>query len=379
MDDLKSNNLYRQLAKAIFLGAGVIMLLWLLYKMVSAVLLLLFALILAIAINGPVTKLEKRRIKRGWATAIVFLLIFLSFAAIAIFIGPKINEQISVLIRNLPDYVTQATTKVSSWFSNYPELQKEIQIDPAQMSSLMPSIPKTIMEIGSFSLSLLSQIIVIIVFISMVGYTIGNPRPLFQLYLLSFPPSKRDKATVAFTRISFMIRGWMRSMLIGGIINAVLATVFLQMMGVPGAFVWGALAFFTEFIPRIGFFIKAIPPVLIALSMNSSTAIWVAVFYLATDELMADFVMPRIRSNIMKIHPVSVLFAMMAMGAAFGFIGVLLSTPLAAIVKAYYEVFWVNKFEDEKQMEHRIQNMMYPEGGPPKINEKQQDLSPELK
>lgn len=370
MNDLKSDNLYRQLAKAIFLGAGVIILLWLFFKMVSAVLLLLFALVLAIAINGPVVKLEKRGIKRGWATAIVFLLIFLAFAAIAVFIGPKINEQISVLIRNLPGYLTQATTKISSWFVNYPELQKEIKIDPSQMSSLLPSIPKTIMQVGSFSLSLLSQFLVVIVFISMVGYMIGNPRPLFELYLLSFPPSKRDKATVAFTRISFMIRGWMRSMLIGGFINAVLATVFLHIMGVPGAFVWGALAFFTEFIPRVGFFIKAIPPVLIALSIDSTTAIWVAVFYLAVDEFMADFVMPRVRSNIMKIHPVSILFAVMAMGVAFGFIGVLLATPLTAIVKAYYEVFWVNKFGDVKQMEHRIKNMMYPEGGPPKPTEK---------
>lgn len=373
MDDLKSDNLYRQLAKAIFLAAGVIVLLWFFYKVVSAVLLLLFALVLAIAINGPVTKLEKRNIKRGWAVAIVFILILLAFISIAIFVGPKINEQISLLIKNLPGYLTQASAQVSSWFVNYPDLQKEIKINPSQMSALLPSIPKTIMQVGYFSLSLLSQLLVLIVFISMVGYMIGNPRPLLELYLLSFPPAKRDKATVAFTRISVMIRGWMRSMLIGGFINAVLATVFLQIMGVPGAFVWGALAFFTEFIPRVGFFIKALPPVLIALSINSSTAIWVAVFYLAIDELMADFIMPRVRSNIMKIHPVSILFAVMAMGVAFGFIGVLLATPLTAIVKAYYEVFWVNKFEDEKQMNHRTQNMMYPEGGPPKVQEREQD------
>ncbi len=193
---------------------------------------------------------------------------------------------------------------------------------------------------------------------------VTNPRPLFQSYLLSFPAAKRDKATIAFTRISFMIRGWMRSILIGGVINSVAATIFLNIMGVPGAFVWGALAFFTEFIPRIGFFIKAIPPVLIALSVGGSTAAWVAVFYLASDELMADFIMPRVRSNTMKIHPVAILFAVMAMGAAFGFIGILLATPLTGIIKWYYEVFWVNNFEDEKLMLQRIQNMMYPNGAP---------------
>ena len=80
----------------------------------------------------------------------------------------------------------------------------------------------------------------------------------------------------------------------------------------------------------------------------------------------------------MKIHPVSILFAVMAMGVAFGFIGVLLATPLTAIVKAYYEVFWVNKFGDDKLMEHRIQNMMYPDGTPPKMNGTQPDLSSDI-
>ncbi|MFN0083453.1 MAG: AI-2E family transporter [Ferruginibacter sp.] len=362
--DLKSNNLYRQLSKAIFLAAGVVVLLWLFYKMIGVVLLLLFAIVLALAINGPVTNLEKRHVKRGWATTIVFVIILVCFAGTAVFVGPKINTQISLLVSNLPAYATNASNTVSSWFDKYPDFQKEIKIDPTKLASLLPSIPKTLMQVGSLSLSILSQVLIVIVFISMVGYMVTNPRPLFQSYLLSFPSPKRDKATVAFTRISFMIRGWMRSILIGGAINGVAATIFLHIMGVPGAFVWGALAFFTEFIPRIGFFIKAIPPVLIALSVGGSTAAWVAVFYLASDELMADFIMPRVRSNTMKIHPVAILFAVMAMGAAFGFIGILLATPLTGIIKAYYEVFWVNNFEDDKLMSQRIQNMMYPNGVP---------------
>lgn len=366
MYDFKSNNLYKQLSKAIFLAAGVVILLFLIYKMISVVLLLVFAFVLAVAINGPVTNLEKRNIKRGLATTIVFVLILLSFISIAIFVGPKVNNQISVLVSNLPFYATQASITVSSWFSNYPELQKEIKLDPTKLSSLLPSIPKTLMQVGSLSLSILAQLLVVIVFISMVAYMVTSPRPLFELYLLSFPPAKRDKATVAFTRISFMIRGWMKSILIGGVINAVAATIFLNIMGVPGAFVWGALAFFTEFIPRVGFFIKAIPPILIALAVSGTTAVWVSVFYLASDELMADFIMPKVRSNTMKIHPVSILFAVMAMGVAFGFIGLLLAAPLTGIIKAFYEVFWVNKFEDDKLMNLRIQNMMYPNGAPSK-------------
>ena len=362
MEHLKINNLYKQLVKAIFLAAAVVIMLWLFYKMVSVILLLLFAIVLSLAINDPIIRLERRKIKRVWASAIVFTMILVAFTSIIMFVGPKINEQISLLIRNLPGYAIQASNTVSSWFDKYPELQKQIKIDPNNVAEWLPSIPSTLMQVGNFSLSILAQVLIVIVFISMVGYMVTNPKPLFELYLLMFPPAQRDKATIAFSRISVMVRGWMRSNLIGGLINATLVTVFLNFMHIPGAFVWGALAFFTEFIPRIGFFIKALPPVLVALSINGYIALWVAVFYLATDEIMADFIMPRVRSNIMKIHPVSILFIVLAMGAAFGFIGVLLATPLTAIIKAYFEVFYVNKFEDDKLMENRIQNMIYQNG-----------------
>ncbi|MEO5997772.1 MAG: AI-2E family transporter [Chitinophagaceae bacterium] len=359
MGNLKEDNLYKHLAKAIFLAAAVIILLWLFYKMVSVILLLLFAIVLALAINGPVVKLEKMKIKRVWASAIVFSLIFLAFLSIALLVGPKINDQVSLLVQNLPDYAILVSDKISSWFHEYPEVQKQVRINQDTISNWIPSIPNTLIQVGNFSLSILAQVLIVIVFISMVAYMVSSPRPLFELYLSIFLPAQRDKATIAFSRVSTMVRGWMKSNLIGGLINAVLSTIFLSIMNVPGAFVWGALAFFTEFIPRIGFFIKALPPILVALSINGYTAIWVSVFYLATDEIMADFVMPRVRSNTMKIHPVSILFVVLAMGSAFGFIGVLLATPLTAIIKAYFEVFYVNNSDDGQLMDKRINAMMY--------------------
>lgn len=353
--------------KAIFLTAAIVVMLWLFYKMVSVILLLLFAIVLSLAINDPVIRLERKGIKRVYAAAIVFGVILLAFASIVLFVWPKINEQIFLLIKNLPGYAMQVTEKVSSWFAKYPEIQQSLKLDPSNAAAWMPSIPNTLMQVGNFSLSIVTQLLIIIVFFSMVAYMVTNPKPLFELYLLVFPPAQRDKATIAFSRISVMIRGWMRSNLIGGVINAVLVTAFLNIMGIPGAFVWGALAFLAEFIPRLGFFIKALPPILVALSINGYTATWVTIFYLAVDEVMADFVMPRIRSNTMKIHPVSILFVVLAMGVAFGFMGILLATPLTAIIKAYFEVFYVNNFGDDRLMEKRIQNMMYQNGPGEKV------------
>lgn len=353
-----AQTLYKSLAKAIFLAAGVIIILWFLTKVVSAILLLLFALVLALIINQPVTWLEKKNIKRGWACLVVFGAILLIIGLLVLFIGPKITEQLSALINNLPEYGDNISKTASSWFANYPEVQKEIKIDAKDVAQWVPSVPKTIVQVGNFSLSLLGGVVIFIVFIGMVVYAVTNPRPLIQLYLSFFPPAKRITATAALTKTSVMLGGWIRANLIGGSIEALLVTAFLSFLNVPGAWVWGALALFAELIPKIGFYIMSIPPVLVALSVNSTTAVWVIIFFLAMNEIMGDFVMPKLRSSTMNLHPVSTLFILLAMGSAFGLIGALLATPIAAIIKAYYEEFYLQTTKETLVNEY-IDDIIY--------------------
>jgi predicted PurR-regulated permease PerM len=103
----------------------------------------------------------------------------------------------------------------------------------------------------------------------------------------------------------------------------------------------------------------AIPPILVSLSISGATALWVTIFLLGLDEIMGDFVLPKVRSSTMNIHPVSLLFVLLAMGAAFGLIGILMATPLTAIIKAYYEEFYLTRFEEDKHMKERIDSIIY--------------------
>ena len=110
-------------------------------------------------------------------------------------------------------------------------------------------------------------------------------------------------------------------------------------MGIPGVWVWAGLTVFAELVPKLGFYIMAIPPTLVALSIHPIKALWVLIFYIVFDEISGDFLMPKIRASTMNLHPVSTLFVMLAMASAFGLIGALIATPLTAFIKAYYETF----------------------------------------
>src|SRR2546423_11462578 len=349
-----TGNLSEAVRKALLYATALIILLWLSYKIIGVILLLLFALVLVIIINAPVAWLEKKKMKRGWACLIVFGTIALAVFLLAWLVVPKISYQLSTLVTNLPVYAGQLSKNVASWFSNYPEIARQIEADGNSFSKWMPSLPKALVQIGNFSLSVLGLLIIVIIFFSMIIYAVANPRPLLEIYFSFFSTAKRVKAERALVHTSDMLIGWMRANLIGGTIAAILVTTFLSIMKVPGAWGWGALALFAELIPRIGFYIMSIPPIIVALSISPLTALWALIFFLALDEILGDFIMPRLRSTTMTLHPVSIIFLLLAMGSAFGLVGALLATPLAAIIKAYYEEFYLSGVKEDKEIDKRI-------------------------
>ncbi len=346
--------------KGLWYGVGVFLFIWICYKIFSVILLLLFALVLVLILNSPVAWLEKKKkMRRGWACAIVFGTVVIGLGLLSWLVFPIISSQLGTLANNLPSYATRFSNNVASWFENYPEIQKQIRADGSSLFNWLPSLPTAAVQIGNISLSILGAVIILIIFISMVVYGVANPRPLLEIYFSFFSAGKRIKAERALLHTADMLTGWMQANLIGGAIAAVLVTTFLSIMKVPGAWVWGALALFAELIPRIGFYIMSIPPLLVGLSVSPFTALWILIFFLALDEVLGDFVMPRLRSTTMNVHPVSTIFLLLAMGSAFGLVGALLSTPLAAIIKAYYEEFYLSNVKEDIEMEKRIDQVIY--------------------
>lgn len=354
-------SLYRALTRAIAYAAGLVVLLWLLYKTAAALLLFLFAMVLAIVVNAAVVWLEKKGLRRGWACAVIFSTILLILLLLGWLIVPKVSEQVRLLVANLPVYADQLAKNVSSWFEDYPAISQKIHEESMEVSQWLPSLGQALTRIGNYSLTVISGLIIFILFVSIVVYSVVNPRPLLQIYFSLFRPARRDKAQRALVNTSNMLVGWMRSDLIGGSIEAVTTTIFLTIMGVPGAWVWGALTLFAELIPKIGFYIMSIPPILVALSVSPMTALWVTVYFIALDEIMADFVLPRLRSTTMRIHPVSILFVFLLMSSAFGLLGAILAAPVTAIIKAYYEEFYTDR--TDKLMEERIDGVLYRKEG----------------
>lgn len=327
----------------VFGAAAAVVVLWFLYKVMTAVLILFFALVVTIALGAPVRWFVARGMKRKLAAILTFTLFLGTVVSLSALIIPRMASQIVLLVKRLPSFVADLNEQIAALFVRYPELQGMMATDASALEGVVPPVGDLFGGALGVSLSLLAFVALLVVFLSFVLYTLLDPMPVVRGYLGSLPTDYRKPGARALARASRAVVGWTKASLILGVIESIAVFLFLTWMDVPGALVWAALAFFAEFIPRIGGYVMAAPPILISLAIGPMTALWVGLFYLISNEILGNVVAPRIRGTTMQIHPVLLLFFTLAFALAFGLLGAVVATPAAAFFSAYYAEFYLKR------------------------------------
>lgn len=357
MESKPAESRYALILKSIYVVAAVVVFLWFASVTIGILLLFFFAVVLTLILNAPTVWLESKKLPRTAAALLVFFTMLLFLFLLGWLVVPRILEQVSTLVTNMPQYLENLKQMLSGALTDYPALQDKLTAD-TDVADKLPSTLILITDLGRYSLSLISSVFMFIIFLSLVIYMLLNPAPLVESYLKLFSEDNRPKAARALAKASTMVIGWMWSNLVVGSMEAIAVWVFLYFMEVPGVWVWAGLALFAEMVPKIGPYLMAVPPILIALSIDPMTALWVGLFYLVLNELMGDLVMPRIRASTMNLHPVSSLFMMLAMASAFGIAGALIATPLTAFMKAYYEEFFAPNVSEDK-LQQQVETVLH--------------------
>ncbi len=351
------DTLFRALQRAIALATGIFLTLWFLDAVVVVVLLFATAFIFAVALNPPVMWLESRKVPRVAATLLVCGAIVVITGALGWIVVPRIADEVASLVAQLPEYSQLLQKRAARWIAAYPELQERLSFDEGLVRRFL-SVQTVVARIGVYSLSLLFGVAFALLMGCIVVYSLARPQPLLKSYLNLMPPHRRDAAERAFIKSSQAVSGWLWSNVILGALEAATAAIVLSLLGVPGALVWAAFTFFAALVPLLGPYLMTIPPVVVALVIDPILALWVAVFYFVMLQLAANVVAPLVRSTRMHLHPVSLFFSVLAMGAIFGVLGALIAAPVAGILKAFYEEFYLARQPPDERIDQRVERML---------------------
>jgi predicted PurR-regulated permease PerM len=157
------------------------------------------------------------------------------------------------------------------------------------------------------------------------------------------------------------VAGYVKGQFLVSLIIGTSAGVGMWVLGatglVPGAdkyaLLFGAWVAVTELIPYLGPWLGAIPAGIYAVVVDPISLIWVTILFLVIHQIEGHVVVPKVMGSALRLHPLLVIFGLLAGGELYGFAGILVALPLLAAGRAVYEYF-----------SERVELEPWAEGGP---------------
>jgi AI-2 transport protein TqsA len=146
---------------------------------------------------------------------------------------------------------------------------------------------------------------------------------------------RRPNLVYAFESFGHSVRRYMVVTTLLGIVQGVLNTIALWILGVPAALLWGILAFLCSFIPNVGYFVALVPPLVFGYLIGGwGTVIAIIVVYGIINAVVQSIVQPKVVGNAVALSQTLTFFAVLFWAVVLGPIGAILAIPITLLVRA---------------------------------------------
>ncbi len=296
------------------------------------------SIIIAYLLQAPISKLERFKIPHLLSVLLVYF-IFVGALVIAI-VGllPLLWHQLNNLFEQLPQMLERTQALVNDLATRYPNI-----ISPDGIQQTLDSVKAQSLAYAqkalTFSLASLSNVVLICVYFILVPllvyfFLMDKTQLLggFKTYL----PRRRQLLTKVWLEVYEQIGHYVRGKVLEAVIVAFIFYIQFAIMGLSYAILMAVLVGLSVIIPYVGAVLVTIPVFVIGFVQWGFTAYfgYFVVIYAILIALDANVLVPLIFSEVVDLHPVSIILAILFFGGLFGFWGIFFAIPLASLVKA---------------------------------------------
>jgi predicted PurR-regulated permease PerM len=314
----------------------------------TVALLFVTAGVIALILNPLVVGLQRAHLPRGVAIVCVYLGFIAALAVAGVLLANPISDQVTTLRDDIPSITRSANERLADVQDYFDDKGINVEIKKQGQTALQTLQEKVVGgtdSVVSFGTDLLTKIVtagfgLILVFVLSVYMLIHGER-IGALVRGVMPPGDGTREDDYPSRVVRAVAGYVRGQLLFSVAMGAGAGLGLWIYGVAGIFPDGktyALAFgvffgLMELVPYVGPFLGATPPLLVALFQDPLTAVWVALLFIALQQIEGHIASPLIFGHALRINPLLVIFALLFGGELFGIIGALVALPVAAVVR----------------------------------------------
>lgn len=286
------------------------------------------------------TKIE---IGRGFAVIMTFACAMIIFAVIGTFVFLPFMHEFDKFMIELPAMILRIK-EISMTFGQRASLLEM----PANINAL---IEQGIASAAAFSanfvrraieviLGFASSIVQLVVVPVLTYYFLKDGLILKEKIIIMFPVNSRSRARQVIEDMGNVISGYIRGQVLISIVIGLIVFGGMYTMEISYPMVLGLLAACTETIPIIGPIVGSVPAIMLAYLISPALALKVIIFYIFIHQVENHIVVPNIMGHSISVHPVVVIISLLIGGQMFGILGMMISVPVAALLKIIIKELW---------------------------------------
>ncbi|MGI5378681.1 AI-2E family transporter [Streptomyces sp. CA-251387] len=308
---------------------------WAFHQLTGLLINILIAFFLALAIEPAVSWMASHRMRRGLATAVVFLAVIVVSAGFVTLLGSMLANQIIKIVDEFPKYLDSVINWINTHFNT--ELRRvDVQEGLLRSDWLRDYVQNSatgVLDVSAQVLGGLFQLLTITLF----SFYFAADGPRLRRALCSvLPPARQAEVLRAWEIAVNKTGGYLYSRGLMALISGIAHYVLLEFLDVPNApvlAVWVGLV--SQFIPTIGTYLAGALPMLIAFTVDPWYALWVLIFVVVYQQFENYVLQPKLTSKTVDIHPAVAFGSVIAGTALLGAVGALIAIPAIATLQAF--------------------------------------------
>lgn len=300
--------------------------------------------VLAYLVAPVIERLEKWKFSRLWATVLVFAIMFSIIVGVFMLIVPLLEDQITVFIDNIPSYADKFKDEIWAPLASRLGIEN-LSLDGNAIKEALAknwkearsSLGQVLGVIGYSGAAIINFFMFIILIPVITFYLMRDwPKLLLRIQAM-IPRSQKQLVTELSQESDRVLGGFLRGQLIVMFILGLIYSIGLQIIGLDSSFLIGMLTGLLSFVPYLGFSVGILVASLAMLVQQAPDPQFIYLIYIAIvfgigQVVESMFLTPVLIGDRIGLHPVAIIFAILAGGQLFGFTGVLLALPVAAVV-----------------------------------------------
>ena len=321
-------------------AVGFLLLLWLLNDILLP---FVVGAVVAYFFDPVVVRLQRAGLSRTWATAMVTIIAVLFAVGVAMAILPPLFGQVQALIAKAPEFAVKAAQRVQPMIE---PLRERMGLPPISLQELQSDATKLAGQalgvVGGVAAKVAQRGVAVINLLGLLFLT-----PVVTFYLLrdwpkvlaaingALPLDHADTIRHLAHESNAAVAGYLRGQALVCLCLGTIYGVGLSVVGLQFGFVIGLIAGLISFIPFVGTLVGATLSIGMALAQFPPDWLGVAkvaAVFLAGYLLEGNVLSPKLVGDRVGLHPVWIMFALLAGGSLFGFVGVLIAVPVAAVI-----------------------------------------------